>query len=339
MITQKEFENCFDGYEIIDCAVRSPVAFHFVVRHINEGIKAGPMSEWTVGKRGVSFFLDEPEGQRVGGVNLNNFKITYVGACKTSGQSDQVVFVDSAGEVCSRGGGHNGMESPIPIGREGPMRGIVLRARMIDGNLFLAGSLRSACRRRGVNDWESLCYDLPVPTKREHEDVMNAENLWFSDIDAFNVEDLYVVGGKGIVWHLQGKSWTQIAFPSNMHLESVCCAEDGFVYIGAQSGTVFKGRGDKWKMIYRGNLALPFKDIVWHAGRLWCTNDYGLWVMDGENIVRVEDINSDIAICAGNLSVADGMLLMAGRNGAAYHDGDVWRLIFNDQKMKENIKS
>ena len=55
--------------------------------------------------------------------------------------------------------------------------------------------------------------------------------------------------------------------------------------------------------------------------------------------VRVEDINSDIAICAGNLSVADGMLLMAGRNGAAYHDGDVWRLIFNDQKMKENIKS
>ena len=190
------------------------------------------------------------------------------------------------------------------------------------------------CRRVGVNDWESFCYDLPVPTAKEYDDSAKRSAMLFEDIDGFNEADMVVVGGKGVVWQLQGKSWRQVAFPSNMYLHSVCCGGDGHVYIGAQSGTIFKGRGDQWKMIHRGQFTLPFKDMVWHQGQLWCTSDYGLWTLQGGELVQA-DVPSEIYVCAGNLSVGDGVMLMAGTHGAAFHDGQRWQLIFNQHAMEQ----
>ncbi len=160
----------------------------------------------------------------------------------------------------------------------------------------------------------------------------------FNDIDAFSSSDIYVVGGRGVVWHYNGKLWSRIPLPSNMLLESVCCAGDGHVYIGGQSGTLFKGRGNQWAMLHRGELSLPFNDIVWHAERLWCSNDYGLWNLENGRLVAAQLPSAQIAVCAGNLSAADGMLLMAGVNGAAFHDGKTWHLIFNHFEMEQRLK-
>lgn len=335
-VTQSEFTRMLQGYQIIDCVVRSHVAFHFVGRNMAEGEKAGVMSEGKVTKRAISFFDDEPKGNRVGTMDLTNFSTVFSGACKLKDGTDQVTFIDSGRQVFTRGGGFRGMESPIPVGEKGPMRGIVCRVRMIEGHLYVAGSHRSVCRRKGVNDWESFCFDLPIPTLKEHEDVKLSDAMTFLDIDGFNEADMYVVGGKGVVWHLQGKNWRQVAFPSNMYLESVCCGGDGNVYIGAQSGTIFKGRGNQWKMIHRGEMSLPFKDMVWHQNKLWCTSDYGLWTLEGDELVRA-DVPSEIYVCAGNLSVGDGVMLMAGTNGAAFHDGQKWQLIFNQHAMEQQV--
>ena len=293
------------------------------------------MSEWKVTKREIGFYDDEPKDKKVGNREFVNFSRTFAGAALKNG-SNPVLFIDSGRQVFSKDGKHKGMEQPIPESESGPMRGIVNRVRMIRGDLYIAGGHRSVCRRSGVNDWESMCYDLPVPTLAEHEDVERLRDMSFIDIDGFNAEDMYVVAGRGVVWHLQGQHWKRVAFPSNMFLESVCCGGDGQVYIGAQSGTVFRGRGERWEMIHRGDMTLPFKDMVWHAGQLWCTSDYGLWTLqDGQIVSAHGQMPSEVFVCAGNLSVADGVMLMAGRNGAAYHDGSDWRLIFNTHQMEQ----
>ena len=209
---------------------------------------------------------------------------------------------------------------------------------MIYGMAYAVGGGRTVCRRRGPNDWESLCLNLPLGTRAEHDDVKKSEDMAFEDIDGFSHNDLYVIAGRGVVWHLNGTAWRRIPFPSNMFLESVCCAGDGHVYIGAQSGTMFRGRGDQWEMIHRGNMSLPFKDIVWHANRLWCTSDYGLWTVNGNKVERVEDLPSEISVCAGNLSAADGVMLMGGVHGAAFHDGQTWQLIFNQYQMEQSLE-
>ncbi|MCO6515326.1 MAG: hypothetical protein J6586_02190 [Snodgrassella sp.] len=63
----------------------------------------------------------------------------------------------------------------------------------------------------------------------------------FEFIDGFSETEIYAGGGKRDLWQFNGETWRQVFFSSDMPLESVCCGQDGFVYIGAQSGTVFKG--------------------------------------------------------------------------------------------------
>jgi hypothetical protein len=247
------------------------------------------------------------------------------------------VCISSNGKAFISGGGQYDRED-IAMAKEGPRRGAIRRARMIHGMAYAVGAGHTVCRRRGLNDWESLCLNLPLGTPAEHNDEKKSGDMAFEDIDGFSHNDLYAIAGRGVVWHFDGKAWRRIPFPSNMFLESVCCAGDGNVYIGAQSGTLFRGRGDKWEMIYRGHMSLPFKDIVWHANRLWCTSDYGLWTVNSGKLEPVEDLPAEIQVCAGNLSVADGVMLMGGVHGAAFHDGQKWQLIFNQYQMEKSLE-
>ncbi len=332
LITQTEYDECLLGYHITDCAVRTSEYFHFIARHTEQSETASVISEHTVSKLEVGFYLDESLGDRLGTQGLGDFESPLIGASVQP--VAQVVCVAASGKVYSRGSDIEEFESEIPWDhKKGPSRGSIHRIRMIHGRLYVVGSGHTVCRRRGVNDWESLCFDLPVMTRADFDDVNRSDNMAFVDIDGFNHEDLYAIAGKGRIWHCDGKQWKQVPFPSNMFLHSICCAGDGEVYIGAQSGTVFRGRGQRWEMISRGDMSLPFKDMVWHADRVWCTSDYGLWQIDGKRVVPA-DVRSEIKVCAGNLSAAEGVLLMAGVHGAAFHDGRDWQVIFNKLDME-----
>ncbi|WP_348945531.1 hypothetical protein ABHF33_02765 [Chitinibacter sp. FCG-7] len=156
--------------------------------------------------------------------------------------------------------------------------------------------------------------------------------MMFEDIDGFSKTDIYAVGGKGDAWHFDGERWQQLPFPSNMQLEAVCCAGDGQVYIGAEQGTVFRGRGNRWEMIYKGQMSLPYRDMVWHDGRVWCTSDYGLWtITDGQH--ERADVPHKVYSCAGHLSVGDGVMLLAGLWGTMLHDGKEWLPIIDFSQL------
>jgi hypothetical protein len=335
MITDCEYSNSLSGYYVTDCVVRNRDYFHFIVRHEAKGEEADALTEGTVPKRVVGFYLDEPLNKRLGSAGLSDFETLHIGACKTDSGKDQVVAVDGAGQVYVSGGGRSEVESRIPVGMEGPRRGGIRRVRMIAGRLYAVGGFHSVCYRTGPDDWTSLCLNLPIP---DPNDVDASEDGSFEDIDGFSYDDLYAVGGRGNVWHFNGARWKQVSLPTDMFLKSVCCAGDGSVYIGAQSGTVFRGREDSWTMIHRGDYSLPFRDIVWHADKLWCTSDYGVWNLAGNRVVEA-DLPAEIRVCAGNLSTAEGMLLMAGVHGASYHDGSEWRLIFNRLEMDERAEA
>jgi hypothetical protein len=336
MISKDIFKKSFEGYQIQDVAVRSKTIFYFYTRNKREAKRASAVTEGDVTKRFIAFSYIDGEAKS------SNWEVvgpSYARLTLAASTTPEIkgVCVTIGGKALISGGGKYETEE-IPLHENGPRRGILVRARMILGVFYAVGAFHSVCRRRGANDWESLCLNLPLPTEAEYNDVKTRSNMRFDDIDGFSHDDLYVIGGLGNVWNFDGKAWRRIQFPSNMNLESVCCAGDGHVYIGAQSGTLFRGRGDKWEMIHRGDMSLPFKDIVWHADRLWCTSDYGLWTVNGNKVERVEDLPSEVSVCTGNLSVADGVMLMGGVHGAALHDGQKWQLIFNQYHMEQSLE-
>lgn len=329
-MTENEYKERVDGYGIMGCAVRNSRVFYLLGRNLKQAKKASAISEGTVEKRVISIFLDKPVDGRWSFSTLKGYQRLVGSASKLP--VEQMVTIDSSSVVFAIGGGTSGAESISDFIDKSNL-GAITRARTIDGYVYAVGSAHTVCRRRGKSDWESLNFNLPRETREDFEDEERSDDMAFEDIAGFSQSDLYTVGGRGIVWHCDGKKWTQIPFPSNMYLHSVCCAGDGNVYIGAQSGALFCGRDNHWKMINRGDLSLPFKDIVWHAGKVWCTSDYGLWTVDNGKLVDA-DVPAEIKVCAGHLSAADGVMLMAGDSGAAFHDGEKWQLIYNKFEME-----
>jgi len=334
MLTTDEFRRCFYGCIITDCAVRTKDYFIFSARNEKESAENDLTSEDDVTKYGCKVFLDEPEGKRVGRVVVSGWGRAYCAANTTP--FSQFVCVSAEGFVHAAGSGKTRDEKRISdswVNGKGPEIFRVFRAKTLFGLTYVCGPRGNAARRIAPDKWEYIGNPFPYSM-----DVETVSNQRFMDIDAFSEDDMYAVGGEGMVWHYDGKLWRQVAFPTNMFLESVCCGADGEVYIGAQSGTVFKGRGDRWKKISQGGLATPFRDMVWFQDKVWATSDYGIWAISGERVEKPL-IPAEVAACSGSMAVGDGVLLVAGEGGAAFHNGTLWQSLFLQYEMTQAVES
>ena len=318
MITPAEFQAYLFGYDIIGCAVRSREVFCFVAqegytRHSNWSGTDAPR------QRFIPYIEARPKGRQWSAANLTGFDGASIGLCPESSKP-HVVTTSVRGDVYVTGSGESYMERIESAVEGGPKRGAILKLRPIGDHLYACGNGRTICRREGRGHWASLRSVVPEPGPSERDG--------FNALDGFSEEDIYAVGGDDDVWQFDGKTWQHCAFPSDLPLSAVCCAEDGSVYVGGVLGSVFKGRGTRWTKICEGALSIPFKDMVWHEGRVWCTNDYGLWTIEEDKCVPA-DVSSEIKVCAGNLSAREGVLLLAGHGGAAFHRDGEWHVLFH----------
>lgn len=330
MISKQDYQKHIGGFAIVDCTIRSKDVFYFVAREI--GSNAHPvMSEPLAKKRVISCMLDEPIIEQWGNVQLLGMEKIFASSSKKP--FNQFVGIAADGSVHVLGSGQNMLEDTIQSGPTGPIRGGVRRARQIDGFTYVASGRRGLAKRVGTNQWESFCPKLSIkPKSVSHE--YNLTKTWgFDDVDGFSGDDIYAAGGSGDVWHWNGNDWIQINIGTNVLIESVCCADDGNVYIGVQSGGIVRGRDDTWKQIVFGELNLPFKDLIWYEDRLYGTNDYGLWYLDENHMLPV-DLQQDIKVCVGNLATADGVMLLAGPSGAAYKAEGKWHHLIDVYKAE-----
>ncbi len=322
-LDKETYQAMFDGYALVDCVVRSREIVYFILEQLYDEETESPPNGM-FGTRIVGYFNDPPDpGWHVvemTGIHRMKAGMAYL-------PKEQFVGVSLNDHVYVWGSGDADFETSLTGGRaltgqDIGMRGGISKLRTIDGSLWLAGSGRTVGKRSGETEWR---FHDEIPYRSLMDDG------GFRDIDGFNESDIYAVGGHGDLWHFDGTTWKQIRFPSDMTLGAVCCGSDGQVYIGADSGTVFKGRAKQWKMIHRGDMVLPFRDMVWYQDQIWCTSDYGIWTIK-RDVLEEAEVSASVRVCAGNLSVGDGALLVAGHYGAALHDGASWhRLVdFNE---------
>lgn len=329
VMDKKTQENFLYGYSTVDCCVRKRNIFYFVVR---EDYTRWPKSKWSgdssgppegdVEKRVLAWFRDKIDSTQWSNTFLRGIDIPI---CEAPTKPKEH-FVGVAGiDVYSMGSGDGGFEKDIPYFEDGgPFRGAIRKSRVIDGWLYVCGGNNSLGKRVARGEWHSFTQNIPNPKRND-----NLHNT-FEDVDGFSESDIYCVGHDGQVYHFNGKDWRSTAFPSNTDLQSLCCAGDGNVYISGMHGVVFKGRGEKWKNIHKAQperMVLGFKDMVWYEDRVWCTSDYGLWTIHNDKLIEA-DVPDFVRGCSGNLSVADGVLLLAGLGGASFRENGQWHAIY-----------
>ncbi|MFK7767240.1 MAG: WD40/YVTN/BNR-like repeat-containing protein [Mariniblastus sp.] len=324
LIVKKEFDQGIQGYGVGGCCVRDKNIFYFVA-HETESEKHPVIEQAEIKKRIIAFFRDDPEGNRLGIAGFVGFERLMCAAPKKP--KAQLVAVDASGKPIIYGAGDKEFEDELMSSPTGPIRGGVRRVRTIGDHVYAVSGRRGVCKRNGEGKWESLCPEIEFETDEDKRDKQT-EGWGFDDIDGFSENELYACGGAGDVWRMKDGNWKLLEFPTNQELESICCGGDGKVYIAGRSGTIFVGRDDKWKLLFKGSISLPYRDLVWYEDKLWGSNSYGLWNLVEDEMVPA-DLEPEIKVCAGHLSVADGVMLMAGGNGAAFREEGKWNLIFN----------
>jgi hypothetical protein len=331
-MNKEEHEKRLAGYYTLDCSVRDKNIFYFV---LYEDYTKWSESKWdpdsddgpadeNVPKRVLMWMRHEPEGKQWSHANLRGIPMMFGETCT----KPKPQFVGVAGSIVySVGSGERGFEKNIPtFDQGGPFRNITCKSRRIDGWLYVCGGDNSLGKRVANSQWQSFTKGMPNPK--------NLDNI-LRDVDGFSESDIYIVGTKGSVYHFDGKKGRKTTLPTDMDFQSLCCAGDGFVYISGLHGATWKGRGDQWQCLYQGHreadplpgMSLGFKDMVWYQDRVWCTSDYGLWIIKDDKL-EAADVPRFVLGCAGNLSAADGVLLLAGHGGAAFLENGQWQAIY-----------
>ncbi len=330
-LRKTDYDKNFIGFFLIDCVVRKKDKLYFVLEQEHDEETNTPPKNKIL-SRVITCFDDKNPENRWGYQDLKGMQRLKAGVSYQP--KEQFVGVSLNDHVYVLGSGDDELEDDLKgsnskqlKAQNAPrsaykLRGGISRLRTIDGLLWGCGLGRTVIVREGRNQWRYLTDVIPYDYDKEKS------GGGFEDMDGFSAQDMYAAGGQGDVWHYDGTKWRRLPFPSNMDLYTVCCAGDGFVYIGAESGSVFKGRGNEWKLISRGKMSLPFRDMVWHQGKVWGTSDYGLWVVEKDK-VKEADVPDKVRACSGHLSVGDGVMLLAGIYGAALHDGESWQMIID----------
>jgi len=207
------------------------------------------------------------------------------------------------------------LEEDIP-----PLKGdentIISKVKVINGKMYTVSGGREVRRRDGENQWTILDKGFPTRTKDD------TSNVGFIDIDGFSENDIYAAGNGADIWNWNGKVWTQIEIPTNVHIKGVCCAGDGQVYLSSSMDSFIIGRGDRWKII-KHDLDMNFRNMVWFKDRVYMAAGSTLYEIK-EGKFKESKLNDmkDRPVDWSCLDANDDIMLAGSKLEVATFDGE-----------------
>lgn len=330
MILEKaQWDQFIDGYHVMGGAIGfDNTRYCFILQQPGDEVEQDEIPL----VRLLYVRMERPLERRFFRVGFTGVEYVSVAATTTNGVNE-FIGVDLRGNVMTYNDVVDkvGLEEPgITTRWRSDRSAPVSRVKRVNGRLYVICMDRRILERKGTGQWQEFP-GLARPAERINGDnKVMMHSFGFSDMDAFNENDLYAVGGSGDVWQCNGIAWRQCSFPSSESLETVCCAGDGKVYISGNMGSLWVGREDQWIRITEGKYKVSFNDTVWFANKLWLANDYALYTLEGNKILPAE-VEPSVQLTTGKLSLSadSSLMLSAGKHGASLFDGTNWQILFN----------
>jgi len=315
-VPKKQWDRGLRGWVITDCAVRSSTIIYLLARADLPHEKASSMWDHDILTRSIVIALDKGVNEkRLAFQELDGFKHPRCGVAREPLPQGLTVARNNDGDVCAVGGGRDPAMEHIAPGKVP----LTQKVKCVDGYAYSVGLGRAVYKRANIGHWVKLDAGLP------QEDATRYQG--FSDLDGFSATDLYAVGGHGDVWHFDGTTWMQEGFPSNMQLDTVTCAGDGYVYVSGMGGTLWRGRNSTWEHLHDSHYTVPWNDALWFEDKLWLASDYLLRVWDGKDLVPVIDSDDQELPYSGHMDAHDGLLVVAGLSQVMAYQNGQWRTL------------
>lgn len=301
-----------DGFELAGCAIRR---WNIIAFWGQEWSNPDPLEVRTT--RVFFYYPDEHEDDRWAYREIGQAR--GLRGCGAMLPEERWVFVADDGEVYAVGGGVDAFEDPI-VAKPYHFFSNVKCIR--SGKAYAVGPRRKVYVRESPDTWRQLAAGL-FPDGAQ----TNLDASGFADIDGFAEDDLYACGGRGELWHFDGKAWSRVDVPTNENLFRVCCASDGLVYVITGGRELLIGRGQNWTMVGQDLTEANFESIVEFGTKVVLSTESALFeVVNG--LVRPASLGTmpPMRSCSF-LAVGDGIMVVAGSGDACSFDGTTWSVI------------
>ncbi|MFC0178883.1 hypothetical protein [Thorsellia kenyensis] len=311
-VTESDWKKIFKDYLIVDCSVRDKNIHYFALRKDLPAEEASLLYDSEIQSVLLAVYLHRDPFDGISYDKLSGFSFPKTGVG---------LLPRPQGLLSSRGEGAisvMGAGGPFPIEYIKPDEMVnPMRLVCIEGYTYAVCLFREIYRRVDVGQWESF---------DEGIEKLPSSELGFRDMDGFSQQNMYAVGGAGDVWRYDGARWQQCGFPSNEQLSTVCCAGDGYVYIGGEGCSVWRGKENTWELLIKGRSTILWNDLLWFQDKLWLASDNELKILNGDAL-EIVDGNGVYIQYGGHMDARDGVLLITNHSRAALYDGTEWRTI------------
>ena len=209
----------------------------------------------------------------------------------------------------------------------------------IGSNLYLCGYGGKVMRRMN-GQWEVFDKGLKTLGLGDYlrqgmplTEALKADELTQRDmraIDGFSENAIFCVGRLGLVFHFVGNAWHQIEKPTNVDLNCVHCADDGFVYAAGNKGVLVQGKGDHFRVLQAG-IHDDFYAATWFNDYLYVGGTKGLYRLEQDGLHYVDTGQGSFSCKA--LDSGDGQLLVVAERWLAVFDGVSWKRIHDPDNV------
>ncbi len=157
----------------------------------------------------------------------------------------------------------------------------IVRSVVAISDVFYAvGMRRQVYKRTSKSNWVEI--DQGVQYLGERIDI------GFNAIDGYGNTEIYAAGSNGELWLYDNNLWHEIQIPTNVHLHSLYCASDGYVYISGKLGVLIRGRYDSWEILDI-DIKETIWDIHWFENKLYLITNTGIYFYIDSIIEKVQD--------------------------------------------------
>ena len=188
------------------------------------------------------------------------------------------------------------------------------------GDILVACGYEGQVYWRAPSGWQSLGGGLA-------HFATPGRSVDLNSVDGTGPDDIYAVGLHGRIFHFDGKAWSEMDSPTNVHLERVRVVAGGHILVCGNLGTVLQG--DR-----RGLAIAPIDGFIEHLwgielykGKVYAAHMGGLMVFDGRGWSPVDmglDKRLRLPDDGYRLDAFDGVLWSFGPKRIAVFDGQAW---------------
>ena len=194
--------------------------------------------------------------------------------------------------------------------------GYVSQIRNIGGQLYVCGANRQVyCRKQ--QGWVAIHGNI---LEKDTSEIRSS----FNSIDGTAPNNIYAVGRNGVIFHFDGRDWTEIDSPTNVHLQRVVCTSDDQVYICGYNGIFLRGRQGDWDVYANNDVKENLWGLAIFQGEPYTSHLRGLLRFDGEKLAPVQVDSKENPSCM-QLAVSDNYLWSFGNHDIFRFDGSQWQ--------------